>query len=386
MIIRYKNDLNRSYMIIGGCSCAPESFAVRMLESNAVPGLLKFHCEQIDGELLYYYDIAGMQSFGKMFETEKMSSHQLENFLSSLKQLASSISEFLLEGEDIVFIPGCIFADHSCESFYFCCAPGNGSDQIADIRKLVNMLISVIDYNDPQAVNLAFSLSSAVRSDYFTISSLSGIDTDMRDTYGTDYYYRDSREEGGVQEEVIRQDPEPSDRSSSADSQERKSARKTRKKKKTGTAAQTSQETETITFKDRAKTYFKGKSFSDLYDDMNSGTIIRKIRSTEPEAASSFPYFTAEEIAQANGQNSMPQPSFGVLMEDNAYSASSPDEMTARLEIPPVYKRKLEGCGDLSGISAPLDHFPFTIGKGGSGCDLRLNERTVSRIHCRGRS
>ena len=333
MKISYRSGLDCNYLVLSDISDARLSdFSVRMLSSNSVNGLLKFAVESLNGESCLLYDISGKQSFLKTFEFEKMSAAVLKNFINSLSSLSKGLSEYLLGCENILLDQECIFSDHSKTQFFFCYFPANEYDYSQGLKKLFNDILSLIDYSDPDAVALAYNLNRAALSDNCTLSELAGI---INETAAPKAPAEVTEEDFTAAEPA----PPPP---------------------------------EAPGFFQKAKVYFEGKKFQEVFDDINEGKIFRKIRETEAE----FPHIPQSSLEQ----HILPPDPVMTFREDNHY-LEDPAGNTSSINLAQAAFHNLKGTGG-SCVCIELSEFPFTIGKLPS-CTFCLDLPTISRNHCR---
>lgn len=69
MRAEYKRDVSHNYLILQEEKAVDtSSYQVRMLTGNVIPSILKCHLQNLDGEVLFYYDITSKQSIATLFE------------------------------------------------------------------------------------------------------------------------------------------------------------------------------------------------------------------------------------------------------------------------------------------------------------------------------
>lgn len=362
--ITYTNGLGVSHMVID-CPDDPEiqEFDMRMLENNAISGLLKCDMKQIDGKTAFLYDISGKQSLEKLYEIRKMSFADLKNFIISLKALSADLSEYLLAEERVLFHQKCIFTGHSRERFYFCYYPGDLSEPGYTPTDLFNEFLSVIDYNDKKVIDLAFGLTRLCQDGSFSLADATALLEEIEPSahQGTD-----------PGDEEFNEDIRAIDVPDSKPSKHSKDTPGT--SSVSGSAVQG-------TFRNKARQYFKNHEFSEIFDDINNGKIFRKIRSeTLPEET--FPVFSAAELQSEGYEEYTLSPLPESFMETSSYM-NEPESDTISLDIGSITARRLSGTGVQAGLDIPLEQFPFTIGKSEESCDFRLDDAAISRVHMR---
>lgn len=333
MKISYRKNSGNSYAVIEGSGGGSEDlFFTKMVTSNSIPNLLPLKTEKLNGQTLFLYDITGKQALDKTFESRKMSFDVFLSFMNSLKELSNGFSELLLDTERIILKTDAVFMDHSSNDFRFCADPYGDNRFQDDIRVFFDRLLTFIDYEDTRLVALVFSLSRLVRDDNLSLQDLFSINT------------------GAISESKTPDSTVPFtyEQVPAAKVQERSHA----------------------SFMEKAKYYFKGKSFSEIYDAVNSGKIIKLIKETD------LPVSLAS-----------PETGIGLLPADRSDRESAATDSvsfdTAEININDFPFHRLNGLDSASGIVILLDHFPFTIGKETDSADYHLERPEISRTHCR---
>lgn len=369
-----------------------DDFFVKILTNNNIPGLVSFSYEYIDGKTVLLYDISSKQSLEKYFETKKITFHILSAFLNSLRNASSALSEYLLNPEGILLRSDCIFTDYSHSRFYFCYCPGNHEESVKNVQSLITSLLSLIDYSDPLVIALAFDLNKIVQSDTFTLRDI---------TDGTaSHRFGNFAEEHGEDGECFSTGSDAGDicttgASSSGSSQTKATssdnspARISFHHEDRGVSS--FPKTRSLTFFQKAKLYFAGKSFAEIIDALNDWKIIENIKNSASTGGTAMPDAgpAKRAIPPISGPGLLVH-DIDAFMEDCTYEevalwpALHPENAsnTASINKSLLLTRRLQGLGSCSKTTILIDHFPFTIGKLPSS-DYVLDMPEISRMHCR---
>ena len=130
----------------------------KMLTYNRVPGILSFVEETIDEKLRYRYSIGTKQSLAERYETDKINYEQLEFLIRGLADIITSGREYLIDEDDYVLSPECIFFSGNPDKVYLCCYPFLQKDIRVQLTELFEYFLSHIDYQDFPAVKAAYEL------------------------------------------------------------------------------------------------------------------------------------------------------------------------------------------------------------------------------------
>ena len=325
MKISYRRNSGISYMVIEAAADGTDDpFFMKMTANNSIPHLLPLKTEKINSQTYYLYEITGKRSLDKYFETRKMSYDVFLSFMDSLRSLTDELAELLLDADRIILRTDAVFLDHTNSSFWFCADPGHAPDPQPDIKDFFNRLLSLIYYDDPRLVTHVFTLNRLTQNDTVSLHEILSesitpdIETIPADDPGPDSLHEESPEH--------------------------------------------------MSFIDKAKTYFKGKTASEIYDAINSGKIFKLIKETDVPSSFTVTYDKPRHIPVKEPEYPKPQ---------------EPVSDTAPLNISDLPFHRLNGTGTAEGIIILLDHFPFTIGKDGDSVDFHLERPEISRTHCR---
>ena len=87
MKISYRREMKHNYMIVEPKESDWCSYECRMLEVNAVEGILEFKLNQTDGQPRFYYEISSKQPLARLLENQKLREVQLRRLILSLIQV-----------------------------------------------------------------------------------------------------------------------------------------------------------------------------------------------------------------------------------------------------------------------------------------------------------
>lgn len=179
MQIDYKRDLNHTYVILQE-EKEPDtaSYQIRMLLTNAIPGLLECRIGKMDDKTLFYYEVTSRQSLQSVFEQRSIGAEVLRKLFEQLLDLLEELGQYLLTPDGLVLQPELIFADANLETFSFCYLPGKlrtaGCFQ-QQVRELMEYLLPKLDHQEQEAVVLGYGLYREIASDIFSIETIQAL-------------------------------------------------------------------------------------------------------------------------------------------------------------------------------------------------------------------
>ena len=348
MNISFKKNLSRSYMVVEKVAKFSENdFQVQMLLENSIENLLPFSYEMINGKADLFYDISSRQVFVRQFEISKMTFANLRAFCFALRALARVLEEYLLDPNNIMLKKECIFTDPEGNEFAFCYHPYYHGDILAELKELFNYILQIIDYEDENAVRLAYEIHGKIQTDQFVLNDIMGIlQQDFSETF---------RKSGKI--ETWELEPEEEIKTPAVTIVEEPS------------------------FFEKMSLYLKGRNLIDVLEDLNNGEIRRKIhreRTVYPAAD----HLPVREQLPGGNRKLLPGESF---MEESIYPAETtpPSGGTILLGKAERMPRRLIGLKSQEGNSIELVKLPFTIGKMGGLADAVIDLPAISRLHIR---
>ena len=176
MQIDYKRDLNHTYVILQE-EKEPDtaSYQIRMLLTNAIPGLLDCKIGKMDDKTLFYYEVTSRQSLQSVFEQRSIGAEALRKLFEQLLDLLEELGQYLLAPDGLVLQPELVFADANLENFSFCYLPGKqghtGCFQ-KQIRELMEYLLPKLDHQEQDAVVLGYGLYREISAEIFSVEMI----------------------------------------------------------------------------------------------------------------------------------------------------------------------------------------------------------------------
>lgn len=158
MKIEYIRNLNGSFMIIKEANYQYENYELLMLLNNKIPGLLALQIIISDGKIEYWYDISGMTSMDTMFGLVNSDADGLRHLTEDIFDMNLGLENYLLDAENVCYLPEMVFYDRSSEKYRFCYLPGSKSEASCRLQSLTEYLLTKIDHTDQTAVKIGYAL------------------------------------------------------------------------------------------------------------------------------------------------------------------------------------------------------------------------------------
>lgn len=169
MEANYIKDLRSNYLVISKENQSSEnSYCIKMLQANEIPGILRPDLRFIDNKVFYYYDITSKQALDVIYEKSPISYRQLKNLFINITEIMDQTYEYLLDENDLILEPKYIYTDLSLGNISLCYLPGYNTDIRKQLVNLIEYLMNKVDYKDNEAVLYIYNLYAISREEGFS--------------------------------------------------------------------------------------------------------------------------------------------------------------------------------------------------------------------------
>ncbi len=165
MQLEIKKELNRSYFVIEEKESLMQTYCMKMITENRIPGLLPAEARHVDDRVRLYYDISGLMNLKGMYSEASLTYEAICSFLHRMIFCLEMAEEYLLDKECFLLHPDLIF--YKGEEILFCYFPAFSQDLETSFRSLMEWMLARVDYDDTDAVRLIYRLNAKVRRDGF---------------------------------------------------------------------------------------------------------------------------------------------------------------------------------------------------------------------------
>ena len=154
----YINDMGKSELVLsdGDITSFP-CYYEKMIRHNDIPNVLKFSTEWHDGKVRFRYETDGRSPVSETFTERKPDSRKLKQLLLGIIRAVSEAQEYLIDEQDFVVRPDCIFENRNGEPGLVC-LPGYGKQLREQFAELFEFMMNRLDYNDKRAVVTLYEL------------------------------------------------------------------------------------------------------------------------------------------------------------------------------------------------------------------------------------
>ncbi len=158
MKVAYIKNLSGSFMILKDAEYEYENYELLMLLNNHIPGCLETQIIIGDGKVEYWYDITGMTALDTLLGTQNLRSEQMRKIVGDLFDMNLKLEEYLLDGNNICYLPEFIYLERVSGKYKFCYLPGSGALGTMRFQNLMEHLLTKIDHTDQEAVRIGYDL------------------------------------------------------------------------------------------------------------------------------------------------------------------------------------------------------------------------------------
>ena len=205
MEIKYKRELKHNYLIIIPEETFYDSYEIRMMASNCIDGLLKFHVKQVDNIRSYYYEITSRQPLTRLLEYHSLGAEELRCLITGIVRTLERMETYLLQEGQILLEPNYIYVEPENFTVYLCLIPGRQGIFPEEMTALLQYLLGKVNHQDKECVVMAYGLyQESLKENYGMgdLLRLTGRDKsdDMRNEWGKEPEMKDNEWQADARE------------------------------------------------------------------------------------------------------------------------------------------------------------------------------------------
>ena len=172
MEFEIKKEGNEKYLSIKDVKFEEDNYRIQMILNNNIKGLLPIKIRNVNNEKELLYDITAMSTLSNVFERSLMKRDELVRLVLAVKKLEESLKEFLLCGDNIKFDLNYIYYKAKQKEYCFCYCPDEVEDFSLQMKTMFNQVLDYVNYNDKDAVSLAYGMQEIASRDDFAVEEL----------------------------------------------------------------------------------------------------------------------------------------------------------------------------------------------------------------------
>ena len=103
MTVEYTRDLTHNYMLIREeAEVMKDTYEMRILMSNRIPGILPVETDRINGETWYRCEITSLRPFSALLVSGRMSAEMLRSIYINLLDTLLTLDDYLLDASRLM--------------------------------------------------------------------------------------------------------------------------------------------------------------------------------------------------------------------------------------------------------------------------------------------
>lgn len=165
-----RRGLDGAMLVLEGSGEYAEDYQIRMLEENAVRGLLPVRGHGEDGASVYEYEVSGKISMKTKYREAKMSGKEMLQFISDLLGVIQEVNSHLLCPDRLLLDPAYIFWEDGVYSF--CYWPAGGRNIWEAFHSLTESFVQWTDYRDDESVRTSFLLHRETMRENYSLHKI----------------------------------------------------------------------------------------------------------------------------------------------------------------------------------------------------------------------
>ena len=107
----YTTELNHRYLLIRSPEEPQDSYDVRILMTNEIPGVLRMDREAVNGQQYYRFEVTGYRSFTELLKENRLKETDIRRLLKNLFAMLSNFESYLLDPDHLLLTADHLYAD-----------------------------------------------------------------------------------------------------------------------------------------------------------------------------------------------------------------------------------------------------------------------------------
>ncbi len=153
---RYVKEYLQTFYVLPFSSPSEHAYKLRMLENNRHEAILPVEAVSDGIDNIYRYAVGGMKAMDLVFRTLPIDLDRLLTILKSFVAVFEEVFELLLDPDDLVLEPECVFINITDYKAGFIYLPGYGKGVSKQAEGFFEYMLNRVDYDDKKAVTLLY--------------------------------------------------------------------------------------------------------------------------------------------------------------------------------------------------------------------------------------
>ncbi|MBO5094065.1 MAG: FHA domain-containing protein [Lachnospiraceae bacterium] len=166
--IRYRKEMQKTYMIIEAEKEIIESYEGQMALRGSLQRLAKCDVQTIDGKKEVRYDISSLQTVEQMFAVKEIDFQSLKDLLCQITETIREAENSLIDARQLCFEPEYLYWDREKERLRVLFDYTELQEE-SSVRKLAEFLLERICHEEEKSVDLAYFFFGCVEKENICI-------------------------------------------------------------------------------------------------------------------------------------------------------------------------------------------------------------------------
>lgn len=201
--MEFVNDLCCNYLTIP-YEGDEQDFALRMMAENVTDAFLPVELRRIDGRILLYYDISGMQNMEVLYTEKQMDRKAFLTLMRQLQEAMEQSRELFLPGDGICLEPADLFWDWGAGRWKLIYIPGKGGEESESVQRekemLADFLVMHMDHKDKELTETVYRFYEEIYAGG-GISRITAFEEALEDNASTGRNFLETNPDSGAEEE-----------------------------------------------------------------------------------------------------------------------------------------------------------------------------------------
>ena len=173
MQTEYRMDYQNRYLVLSGENTAgTDTYPVRMLTENKIPGFLPCRTEELDRSVFFFYTVSGLLPLRSVLEGQELDRRLEERLLYALADGIETLERYLLPADYLLFSADCIYLDPGQKQIWLVCFPEQGEPLSARMKNVSEEWLSHLKHEDRDAVVTGYAFYQLCASGEATADSI----------------------------------------------------------------------------------------------------------------------------------------------------------------------------------------------------------------------
>lgn len=170
--IKYRRELQKSYMILEGCGKnLIESYCGQMILKNKIKGMAECETRLTEGQREVWYDISSLHTLEQAFTVKEMSHSDLYHLLLQVISIINETEKYLLDARQLCFEPEYLYMDTESGKAAFLFDLTEEKEE-SSIIKLAEFALERVCHEESSAAELAYFFYDCAKKEQISIVQL----------------------------------------------------------------------------------------------------------------------------------------------------------------------------------------------------------------------